>query len=89
MPKLKARKLDAATEQQAIAAAQNLIELRGGLSHNAAEIFHPYPPVQSDNGLGGNSPLSKYSAASRDMFTGSPRSEKGKAATKLRQTAIT
>jgi hypothetical protein len=41
MPKVKARKLDAATEQQAIASARNLIELRGGLSHkHSQEYWH-------------------------------------------------
>ena len=39
MPKLKARKLDAPTKQQAIAAAQWLIGIRGGLSHEYSRDY--------------------------------------------------
>jgi hypothetical protein len=39
MPKLKARKLDAAIEQQAIASAQWLIELKGGLTHKYSQDY--------------------------------------------------
>jgi hypothetical protein len=35
----RARKLDAATEQQAIASAQWLIEVRGGLSHKYSQDY--------------------------------------------------
>ena len=39
MPKLKARKLDASTKQQAIAAAQWLIGIRGWLSHEYSRDY--------------------------------------------------
>jgi len=39
MPKLKARKLDAPTKQQAIAAAQWLIGIRGWLSHEYSRDY--------------------------------------------------
>jgi hypothetical protein len=39
MPKVKARKLDAATLRQAIAGGQWLIETRGGLSHHHSQDY--------------------------------------------------
>jgi len=55
MPKVLNAKLDAATEQQAIAIAQNLIELRGGLSHEHSQEYWRFStkaelrgPVETD-----------------------------------------
>jgi hypothetical protein len=55
MPKVRNVKLDAATEQQAIAIAQNLIELRGGLSHEHSREYWRFSskaelrgPVETD-----------------------------------------